>query len=139
MASYSEFTLFKECVHKPHFLNKDLSQLNLSFIRDPAVPAQAGDQQPRDTSATDTLEIRQRKALRLFYMVWSGVTKCMRNMVQQQKKAIEIQGFAIFGPIFEENQGRDPLDKGFANQQRMAAMKLGLCPVFVVINDDFLN
>lgn len=81
----------------------------------------------------------QRKALRLFYMVWSGVTKCIRNMVQQQKKAIEIQNFAIFGPIYEANQGRDPLDKGFANTQRLAAMKLGICPVFVVINDDFLN
>ena len=72
-------------------------------------------------------------------MVWSALTKCMRNMVQQQKKAIEINNFAIFGPIAEINQGKDPLDKGFANTQRTAASKLGMVPVFVVINDDFLN
>ena len=138
--SYSEFTLFKECVHNPRFLDRNLSQLNLSFIRDPTAPIEpAGVDHPKDTSATDTLEVSQRKALRLFYMVWSGVTKCIRNMVQQQKKAIEITNFAIFGPIFEANQGRDPLDKGFANTQRAAAMKLGICPVFVVLNDDFLN
>ena len=60
-------------------------------------------------------------------------------MVQNQRKAIEISNFAILGPIFEGNQGRDPLDKGFANTQRMQASQLGLCPVFLVINDDFLN
>ena len=48
-------------------------------------------------------------------MVWSGLTKCMRNIVQHQKKAIEIANFAIFGPIAESNQGRDPLDKGYAS------------------------
>ena len=78
-----------------------------------------------------------RKALRLFYMVWSGVTKCLLNMVQQQKKSLEIQNFGIFGPIFEHTQGRDPNDKGFANTTRLAT-KLGMSPVFVVINDDFL-
>ena len=79
-----------------------------------------------------------RKALRLFYMVWSGVTKCLTNMVQHQKKSLEIANFGIFGPIFDTVQGRDPNDKGFANTQRLAAMKLGMSPVFVVINDDFL-
>lgn len=60
-------------------------------------------------------------------------------MVQMQKKALEIKDFAIFGPICETNQGRDPLDKGFANTQRTQAMKLGICPVFVVMNDDYLQ
>ena len=72
-------------------------------------------------------------------MVWSGVTKCLRNIVQGQRKAIEIQNFAIFGPIAEANSGRDPNDKGFANTQRNAALKLGMCPVFVVLNDDYLE
>jgi len=36
-------------------------------------------------------------------MVWSGLTKCLKNMVQQQKKALEIKDFGIFGPIFEGN------------------------------------
>ena len=38
MTSISEFALFKECVHNPRHLDKNLSQLNLSFIKDPAAP-----------------------------------------------------------------------------------------------------
>jgi len=60
-------------------------------------------------------------------------------MVQGQRKALEIQNFAILGPIAEEFAGRDPNDKGYANTQRMAALKLGMSPVFVVLNDDFLS
>jgi len=46
-------------------------------------------------------------------MVWSGVTKCLRNLVQTQKKALEIKDFAIFGPIFDKSQGvRNPNEKG---------------------------
>jgi len=37
------------------------------------------------------------------------------------------------------SQGRDPLDKGFANTQRSSGKNLTISPVFVVINDDFLN
>ena len=132
----SEFALFKRCVENPSVLDRNLSQLNLSFIRDPATPADAAEADaPRD----DSLEASQRRALRLFYMVWSGLTKCMRNLVQQQRKAIEIANFAIFGPIADSNQGRDPLDKGYGGQQARQAKALGMSPVFVVINDDFLN
>jgi len=139
MTTLSEFALFKECVHNPVTLDRSLRELNLTFIKDPAAPQTNDIGSPRANTEPDTLEVAQRKGLRLFYMVWSGLTKCMRNMVQQQKKAVEINNFAIFGPISETNQGRDPLDKGYANTQRLAAMKLGICPVFVVINDEFLN
>ena len=76
MASLSEFTLFKECVHNPRYLDKSLSQLNLQFIKDPA----AAENSAAEVDS-DSLEVTQRKALRLFYMVWSGVTKCLRNMI----------------------------------------------------------
>lgn len=137
MTSMSEFALFKECVHNPRHLDKSLSQLNLQFIKDPAASTDPNPDAGSGTKEADSLEVTQRKAMRLFYMVWSGLTKCLRNMVQQQKKALEIRDFGIFGPIFEGNQGRDPLDKGFANTQKR--IKLGICPVFVVINDDYLN
>jgi len=49
-----------------------------------------------------------------------------------------VPGFAIFGPILDKNQGtRDPNDKGV--KSRMAALKLGIVPVFVVLNDDFVD
>lgn len=76
--------------------------------------------------------------MRLFYLVWSGVTKCLQSIVQKQQRAIELPGFGIFGPIFEKHQGtRDPMDKGV--KQRLAAVKLGIVPVFLVLNDDWIN
>ena len=55
-----------------------------------------------------------------------------------QKKSIEIKDFAIFGPIFDKAAGtRDPNDKGIKNKGVID--RLGLHPVFVVINDDFLQ
>ena len=136
MSSLSEFAIFKQCVENPTKLDKQLSQLNLQFIKDPAAPADQELKSPAQAEEPD-LESKQRKAIRLFYMVWSGVTKCLRNIVQSQKKAIEIKDFAIFGPIFDKGQGnRDPNDKG--PKQRNQADRLGLHPVFVVVNDDFL-
>ena len=96
MTTLSEFALFKECVHNPAFLDKTLSQLNLQFIKDPAATPATPAEDPSAQQHPEQIEIVQRKALRLFYMVWSGMTKCMRNMVQTQKKALEIKDFAIF-------------------------------------------
>lgn len=71
-------------------------------------------------------------------MVWSGVTKCLINQVQIQKKAIEIRDFAIFGPIFEKGQApRNPNDKGVRLSQTLDRSKIN--PVFVVLNEDFLT
>ena len=81
MASISEFALFKECVHNPRFLDKNFSQLNRSFIRDPAAPDTPDYPDTPAAHTDDSEEVQQRKALRLFYMVWSGLTKCLRNMV----------------------------------------------------------
>ena len=80
MSNYTEFTLFKECVNNPKFLDRNLSQLNLAFIRDPSVPTDTADAPMAPTSsANDSLEVSQRKANKLFYMVWSGLTKCLKN------------------------------------------------------------
>ena len=100
MTTLSEFALFKECVHNPRFLEKNLSQLNLSFIKD---PESANDIGSPNKNVKDSMEVSQRKAMRLFYMVWSGLSKCLINLVQQQRKALEIKDFAIFGPIYEGN------------------------------------
>lgn len=119
MNSLSEYTLFKHCVEKPFFLDKSLTQLNLKFIKDPAAPPQldgcSSASRIGELTEHEPLETLQRKALRLYHMVWSGMTKCMRNMVQSQRKALEISDFAIFGAVSEKNQGRDPMNKGYLN------------------------
>ena len=75
MTTLSEFAIFKLCVENPQKLDNTLSQLNLQFVPDPA------DQQKVVHSDFQALEITQRKALRLFYMVWSAVTKTVKNTV----------------------------------------------------------
>ena len=141
--SLSEFALIKECVKNPKTLDQNLSSLNLQFIRDPSEPStQTNNQDPQQHASQqieESVEVRQRKANRLFYMFWSGLTKCLRNIVQMQGKAVEIPEFGVFGPIQKaHNLGRNPLEKGYARRVNNLN-QLGITPVFLVINDDLLN
>jgi hypothetical protein len=46
-------------------------------------------------------------------MIWSGLTKTLLRVINQQLKALEIPEFGIFGPVLEEWLNlRDPLEKG---------------------------
>lgn len=140
--SLSEFSLIKQCVESPKTLDQNLSSLNLQFIRDPQAPQGSKEQESAQGVSSEqgeSIEVRQRKANRLFYMFWSGLTKCLRNIVQMQGKAVEIPEFGVFGPIKKpDNLGRNPLEKGYA-QRANNLNRLGITPVFLVINDDLLN
>ena len=78
MSTLSEFALFKQCVENPEIIDKSLTQLDLKFIRDPQAPQDQSVVFPK-ADEHESQEARQRKALRLFYMVWSGVTECLVN------------------------------------------------------------
>lgn len=131
----SEFALIKLCVENPVILDKSFKNLNLRFIRDPAAPEAEQETSTVASFETCSPEVTARKVSHLFYSVWSGVTKCLRNIVQGRQKAVEIPNFAIFGPVLDKfSRLKSPLDKGPLKE------KLDFCtPVFVVINDDFLN
>jgi hypothetical protein len=46
-------------------------------------------------------------------MIWSGITKSLFHIINEQLKALEIPGFGIFGPVVEPwLWARDPLEKG---------------------------
>ena len=61
----------------------------------------------------NSVEVRQRKTLKLYQMIWSGLTKIMLSHVCEQGKAVEIPDFAIFGPVVDRfTTLKDPLDKG---------------------------
>jgi len=60
-------------------------------IRDPA--------EGQKPDSEEEIEATKRKVIRLTYLVWSGLTKCLRNMVQYKQKAVEIPGVGVFGPI----------------------------------------
>jgi len=132
MANLSEFGIIKLCVENPVTLDKSFKSLNLRFIRDPADP---DPENPSTSGDVCSPEVAARKASHLFYSVWSGITKCLRNIVQGRQKAVEIPNFAIFGPVLDKfSKLKSPLDKG-PLKERIDLQT----PVFVVINDDFLN
>ena len=68
MATITELALFKECVENPRFLQR-LEELNLDKISD-----------PRNLEELSEKTYLQKKALRLFHMTWSGVTKYLRTV-----------------------------------------------------------
>ena len=68
MATVTELALFKACVESPQYI-KHLNELNMDRISDP--------QNLQDI----TEEVYyQKKAMKLFHMTWSGVTKYMRTV-----------------------------------------------------------
>jgi hypothetical protein len=119
----SEYALIKLCLSTPTTLDLTFNQLNLTHVKDPKA-----DELGQDGS-------RERRAAYLFHSVWSAVTKCLRNIVQSRQQALEIPNFAIFGPVLDKfAKLPNPMDKG----EPKPDLTLGK-PVFVVINDDFLN
>lgn len=51
--------------------------------------------------------------MRLYQMLWSGLTKYLQSMVQLRGKAVEIPGFGVIYPVFEEwSSLTNPLYKG---------------------------
>jgi len=47
----------------------------------------------------DEEEYLQRKAVKLFHMAWSGVTKYIRSIVFDKKSPCEFPGLGIFLPL----------------------------------------
>ncbi len=47
----------------------------------------------------DEEEYLQRKAIKLFHMAWSGVTKYLRTLLINKKSPCEFPGLGIFYPV----------------------------------------
>lgn len=121
MKSLSEFDLAKLIAENPMRLDKSFGSLDLRFIRDP------------NEGQLDDAEAIKRKVTRLIYLIWSGIAKCLRNLVQIKQRAVEIAGLGVFGPVFAKRL-RDPLDKGPENKSNILLPQ----PIFFVLNDDLL-
>ena len=85
MSSISEIALFKACVDAPRS-GASLLDLNLAKIRDPQ-------------QFTDEVDYSKKKALKLYHMAWSGITKYMRTICQLRGKPIEFPGLGVFVPV----------------------------------------
>lgn len=74
MANITELTLFKQCVEKP--IVTQVADLHLECIS-----------APQDQSLSEAA-IMQRKALKLYHMAWSGITKYLRQVCHGQNRPI---------------------------------------------------
>lgn len=89
--SLSEVAIFKQCITEPVTLDPSLGELNLANVSDPV-----------DSTGISDKELQQRKAQKMFYMVWSGVTKYIRQSVINNLKPIEIPNLGIFSAQFDK-------------------------------------
>ena len=85
MSAITEVALFKACVDSPRS-GASLLQMNLAKIKDPQ-------------SFKDELDYTKKKALKLYHLAWSGVTKYMRTICQLRGKPIEFPNLGIFFPV----------------------------------------
>jgi hypothetical protein len=90
MSSISEIALFKACVDQPRS-GASILDLNLTRIRDP-------------TNFSDQIDYSKKKALKLYHMAWSGITKYMRTICQLRGKPIEFPGLGVFMPVSHEDK-----------------------------------
>lgn len=92
MSTVTESALFKACVEDPKTM-VNLFDLNLEEIAEPT-----------DADQLSEKLFLQKKALKLYHMVWSGVTKYIRNVCMNRCTPIEFPGLGIFMPILPKQQ-----------------------------------
>lgn len=91
MSLITETALFKACVEKPK-TGLRVSDLYLAKVKD-----------PHDAMDLSEEQITAQKAIKLFHMAWSGITKYMRTICMVKGKAVELADFGIFVPMKEVN------------------------------------
>jgi hypothetical protein len=68
-----------------------LQDLNLSKVSE-----------PKDADQMTEQEVLERKALKVFHMAWSGITKYLRTITQVRGKPVEFPALGIFVPVVED-------------------------------------
>ena len=86
MSTVTELALFKSCVESPQYI-KHLNELNMDKISD-----------PKDLKDITEEVYYQKKAIKLFHMTWSGVTKYLRTVCQVKCKPVQFPGLGVFMP-----------------------------------------
>lgn len=84
MSVITEVALFKACVDSPRS-GASLLHMNVVKVKDPR-------------SFKDELDYTKKKALKLYHLAWSGITKYMRTICQLRGKPIEFPNLGVFFP-----------------------------------------
>ena len=87
MSTVTELRILKACVESPIVIS-NLKDLNLMAIPDPL-----------NADSLNDDEYYQKKALRLFNMAWSGITKSLSSICALKKRPVEFPHFGIFVPF----------------------------------------
>ena len=82
MPTLTEVSLFKKCVEDP--LIAPLAQLNVRNI---------------NLLCDDKNEVLKKKALKLYHMFWTSVTKYLNQAVWVQQRAVELPQLGVIGLV----------------------------------------
>lgn len=82
-------------------------------------------------------EVEQKKALKLFHMVWSGVTKYLKTVAQGKCKPVEFPGLGIFVPVLVQ-KGIEPTNSRLT-EEALNKLNPGDMDVSLLVSQAFLN
>ena len=130
--STTEITLFKACIENPKSFSY-LRDLRLEGITEPQtfikqLENQMANPDKKQSFIMNEEEYLQRKAIKLFHMAWSGVTKYLRTLLIGKKLPCEFPGLGIFYPVSlaqDELEDRDLNPLIFAENNRLTKKALG--------------
>jgi hypothetical protein len=93
--SLSEVLVFHQALQHPQTLSLDQlsKELDLSSI-----PETHADQHSAGIVGGTEITPLQKRAHKMFYKVWNGLSKHLRSVLYQQRRPIELPNFAIFVP-----------------------------------------
>jgi hypothetical protein len=95
--SLSEVLVFHQALQNPQILTQD--QISRGELDLSSIPETSTDQQATGVIGGSEITAVQKRAHKMFYKVWSGLTKHLRSVLFQQRRPIEVPNFAIFAPI----------------------------------------
>ena len=91
--SLTEAYVIKAAVEKP-VTNLDYKALNISGIL-----------KGEESTSSLSDEMQQKLILRMFYRVWSGLTKYIRTIIVHQRKAVAFNEIGILQPMLPPLNG----------------------------------
>tara|TARA_B100000780_G_C21040219_1_gene417396 strand:+ start:150 stop:506 length:357 start_codon:yes stop_codon:yes gene_type:complete len=78
----------------------------------------------------------QKKAMKLFHMTWSGVTKYMRTVCQIKNKPVQFPGLGVFVPIKMNIEDSDPTK---LTSKALSEFDPADYDVSLMVNENFLK
>lgn len=79
----------------------------------------------------------QKKAMKLFHMTWSGVTKYMRTVCQIKNKPVQFPGLGVFVPV--KMTGDDEIEATKLTSKALNDFNPADYDVSLMVNENFMK